>query len=237
MAIVKHLKVTALGRFDGTPERWSYSINFHMDGGPDEWNLITDSSGSTSWYSDVANDFKLFHADPPSRIHPKAVLETVKLAVIVPDELGKPKYQKIGGAYNMREVNVVDTPGGASRAPNELAHVIPQAALAVTLQSGRSGPSGRGRFYLPMPTTPLEGDLRISVDNANSVAASVRTLFQNIANQPFVDLPGATMAPTVASSKGYNTPVTSVKVGRVIDTIRSRRNALAEGYVFTPVVQ
>ena len=54
-------------------------------------------------------------------------------------------------------------------------------------------------------------------------------------NRPGVDFSDVVVV--IASTKGTNSPVTAVRVGRVPDTIRSRRTALPEGYgTAAPVV-
>jgi hypothetical protein len=52
-------------------------------------------------------------------------------------------------------------------------------------------------------------------------------------NQPGFDQNGNVVV--VASTFGALTPVTAVSIGRVLDTMRSRRNALQEAYQSTTV--
>lgn len=100
----------------------------------------------------------------------------------------------------------------------------PQLALCVTLLTGRAGASGKGRFYLPMPAVvPSLDDRRLTEADANA--------WRNRAINLVQDLNGSIGfgSVVVASTKGYLSPVTHVRVGRAVDTIRSRRGKLPEG--------
>jgi hypothetical protein len=102
-------------------------------------------------------------------------------------------------------------------------------ALAVSLNTPRRGPSGKGRFFLPMPAVTINpGNLEISAADAQGVADSAAQWLNDLGNEPGVDVLG--LAAVVASTKGYNTRVSSVRVGRVLDTIRTRRRSLKEAY-------
>lgn len=108
----------------------------------------------------------------------------------------------------------------------------PQVALAISLMTDRArGRAHMGRFYLPVPSAPLAEDGRITVALATLFATGTTTLLDNI---------NAAM-PTnwdvgVASDVGTGAfePVRRVRVGRVLDTIRSRRRSLDEAYVVGP---
>jgi hypothetical protein len=119
----------------------------------------------------------------------------------------------------------VDVPGGAG-APVLL--YPPQISLAVSLATAKRGKSGRGRFYLPCPQTSMGPDGRISQNIQTAVAGSVRTWINDLNNWPGFD--GGTPKVTIASSLGQNHDVTGVRVGRVLDTVRSRREDLVETY-------
>lgn len=100
-----------------------------------------------------------------------------------------------------------------------------QDAIVVSLQSGRAGPSGKGRFYLPMTADAVAPvDRRITAaardDLLGRCVNFVRAL-NTIANAGPV---------TVMSTKGFASGVSKVRVGRVVDTHRSRRNRLSEDY-------
>lgn len=212
MPFAPHVRVTAIGRTGvASAERWSWSLNIGRAGGsltiPDE-----------DLASDIAQDIKAFHLRPASRVCSRARLQEVKFAVIGAD-----------GKYTSDPliVGLGDIEGGDATTAQH-ATVTPQAALAVTLDTARRGPSGRGRFYLPMPVLSLDEGLAAGVNDVNGIRDSVVQLLNAVNNQPGLD--GSADRVVVASSKGYNTPVDSVRVGRIIDTIRSRRTSLQEGY-------
>jgi hypothetical protein len=127
-------------------------------------------------------------------------------------------------------VNVVDAPGGGGN--NQVSE--PQRALAVSLLTDRRGPTGKGRFYLPMVNHSIDGNsLLANLAEITATQAALVDLVNNVNNLSGLDqaLNNPDVAVVVASSKGYNTEVTKVRVGRVIDTIRSRRTSVLENYL------
>ena len=223
-----HIRVTALGRLGGAAalERFSWSVNIaKSDGGILAEALLEPNQAV---WEDIAADIRSFHIAPAALISPAAVLEEVKFAHIGAD-----------GRYTRDPVvvDVVNAPGvGGGYPADKHPFVIPQSALVVSLGTARRGRTGRGRFYLPMPTVELEaGTLTMPVVARDNVEARVAQMLNDINNQPGVDALGLRVV--VASSKGYNTVVDDVRVGRVIDTVRSRRRSLVEAYgTATPVV-
>jgi hypothetical protein len=118
-------------------------------------------------------------------------------------------------------------------------YVPPQSTLAVTLHTARvRGPGSRGRFFVPAPAVAaaVGADGRLAagdVGPVSSLGLQVQTLLTNLNNHPGFDAgqgprvvvatPGGRGAP-----EGDNVPVTGWSIGRVVDTQRSRRNALLE---------
>jgi hypothetical protein len=116
-----------------------------------------------------------------------------------------------------------------------------QTALCVSLDTARAGASGKGRFFLPMPLFNLTAGFTINVNDAQTIATAVNNMFRTwdtaTEGSPSVLLG----TPVVASAGGTKNPgpghlstVTGIRVGLVPDTMRSRRNALAEGYIKQP---
>lgn len=104
-----------------------------------------------------------------------------------------------------------------------------QVALVATLETGLTrGLAHRGRIFLPSPKFPVDADGRITQANADACATSVASLISSI---NAVTGYGSTI---VASKGGINQAagdqrsVTGVTVGRVLDTMRSRRTSLPE---------
>lgn len=100
-----------------------------------------------------------------------------------------------------------------------------QVSRVISFETALKTPSGRGRLYSPAPAAAVQADGMVAAANALGAANSAATLL-NAINQAIT---GANRV-VVASSKGYNSAVLSVRVGRVLDTVRSRRTALLENY-------
>jgi hypothetical protein len=129
--------------------------------------------------------------------------------------------QTADGAYvqadDLTTVAGTDTGGAA----------IPlQSSVCVSLVTGRAGPSGKGRFFLPMPAAALDATWRLPIAKADAIAANAAATLDGLA---------AVLIPCVVSSKGFRTEVTAVRVGRVVDTIRTRRNAMVEEHQVRPL--
>lgn len=137
------------------------------------------------------------------------------------------KHNAIGldGKYQSQTTNLVEyaTPvlsGGPSspQHPN-------QTALVATLETGLArGLAHRGRMFLPLPRYGLQADGRITAADALAAATSVAGLLSALNGVAgFGDV-------IVASNvrEGAVNSVTAVSVGRVLDTVRSRRTSLGE---------
>jgi hypothetical protein len=107
----------------------------------------------------------------------------------------------------------------------------PQQTLAVTtLTPVARGRASKGRFYLPPGCWQVQTDGRITAAEADSIETAVRTWLLAInATTQVGDV-------AVFSKLGNGTTnlINAVGVGRVLDTMRSRRRSLAEGR--TPLV-
>lgn len=116
-----------------------------------------------------------------------------------------------------------DTPvGGTGGASN-----IPQSSLVVSLNTAFARGRGHaGRYYMPAFSAPLDSDGRISVDVA-ALVAEYATTFLNALN---ADDEHYRVCVVSNIGAGVQHEVTHVRVGRVIDTMRSRRTSLVEDY-------
>jgi len=107
------------------------------------------------------------------------------------------------------------------------ANVPAQQALTISLRTPIArGRAHAGRYYLPM-VTAVPG-------NTGQITASDQTNIMN-ASKTFLDAVNAALDPWqigVVSDVGSGTyqPVTKVRVGSVLDTIRSRREKIPEAY-------
>lgn len=104
----------------------------------------------------------------------------------------------------------------------------PQVAIAITLRTAVSrGLAHAGRFYLPLPGTSPSSDGRLVGTTATAYADAAATAI-NLINGAFNDEWRVGVTSNVGA--GREQFVTSVSVGRVLDTIRSRRSSLPEEY-------
>lgn len=112
-------------------------------------------------------------------------------------------------------------------------------ALVVSLQSVRAGATGKGRVFTPFPAIPIGLNGRCDPTHIDSILgrwqAFVRAL-ATVTSDSDPNTPDVGLGPLlVVSSRGYASPVTSLKCGTVPDTMRSRRGRLAEAYLSRPL--
>lgn len=106
-----------------------------------------------------------------------------------------------------------------------------QVAMAISLTAGvrPNGTPLRGRFYMPVIGTSAQNSGNFTGAMITEVGDFVSDWFDNLVTQG--------LQPSVWSrALGALQPVTAVRIGDTIDTIRSRRNSLPENYetVWTP---
>lgn len=159
---------------------------------------------------------------PGQRFATHQKLRWTKLAVIGQDGL-------YAGAPKIFEGTASGTLSSSNGHP-------PQLAVVVSLWTGlHFGKAQRGRQYWPMPAdfiTAIDASSgQIPVATANAFRDKVKTAL--VAAQGEVGTVGATVSLAVMSKigdspagTGPTNPVTSIGVGQVIDTTRSRREAL-----------
>lgn len=93
-----------------------------------------------------------------------------------------------------------------------------QCALAVSLRTASNTRSGRGRFFIPCNGAAMDANTGRTTANTQTLATAAAALM-------------AFAGGRVASEKlGTTALVTAVRVGNVVDTMRSRRDALVESY-------
>lgn len=132
--------------------------------------------------------------------------------------LGRVKL-RADGSY-VQGINTVPQPG----LDNPVAIPL-QTALCVSLVTARPGPSGKGRFFLPWPSQFLN-------IGTKTLDANQATVMLDACRDFLVAVNGLTPGDvSVASTKGYLSTVIGLRVGRVPDTMRSRRERVPEGYV------
>lgn len=201
-----HLKITASGILGSvaTPiDEFSYSINM-------SYKFIDTFA---NWETAIKDALVAFHGRAGTMICSQAILRQVKIAHVGVDG----KYVGAGplATYAVNQAGNAPWVG------------LPyQCALAVSLGAQGDTRRAKGRFYLPLPCTPA-GDVTntIPLASQNSIADSVKTLFDTLN-----DAVSPTDRVVVASGIDGNHEVTTIRVGNVVDTIRSRRNQTPEVY-------
>lgn len=201
------LRLVVSGTLYGTEQfAWSLAIsrNFETDPAPD---TIPQA---------LIDAVVAYHSDPATQTGARAELTMIKLNEIGPN-----------GRYANPSETVLhefETPvageGNASQPP--------QTAVAVTLRTAvRRGLAKSGRFYLPHLSYGPSSDGRMLAGQAENIATATTTFLQAI--NPAL---GGNWAPAVTSDvrEGAIRKVTHCEVGRVLDTIRSRRSSLEEDY-------
>lgn len=217
-----HLKVIYSGTFGAQAaeaEIWSFGLSLGLGaGGADPQAFINKESLTAAVESfKAAQDGFLAGATEP------VVLRRTRLVYIGSDGL-TPKGGD--GAYIQADSSTVSAAAGLRVFPN-------QVALAYTLETNSAGAVGRGRFYLPLPVAGgLEADGRMSDAVRDAHVTRGKTLVDNLnAASAAAGFGRVSVASGGSALKGILPalyPVERVGVGRVLDTIRSRRGALPE---------
>jgi hypothetical protein len=204
MAFPPHRRVSFRGIFGTVAapyEQWTFRLNFERFNESSPSGAAVTSAAVTAFTNQIA---------PRARAHVR--LTEVKFATIGAD-----------GKYTedpfIAAVNVPGTSTAGALSP-------PQVALAVSLNTPTRGPMGKGRFYIPAPATTIDPNTGlISVVDAQWFADGAAAFLTAMNAIPGLGNVG------IASTKGLFSSVNSVRVGRVLDTIRSRRNAISEAYL------
>jgi hypothetical protein len=212
MTVPTHFKFTFRGKFQSTPEIWSFGVKFARDveEGPDAGLGDIDQGAVTTALTDYFN----FSGAGVSGF----VLATDWRAYVIGTD------GRMEGDPLVVDVSDAGIQGhGTNRYP-------PQVALAITTVAPNRGPARFGRWYLPGPTQGMGTDLRLTVTDAQAYGEAAAAFLKDISDA--IDLPGtvSSSAGVHASSGGGGTlqAIDHVEVGRVFDTTRTRRNAMLE---------
>jgi hypothetical protein len=107
----------------------------------------------------------------------------------------------------------------------------PQVAIVASLVTPRRGATGRGRCFFPAPAgAALAADWTLGSGYPQNLANVFAEFLRDLQTSTNPALQPGLLNACVASTKGYNTPVSGVRVGTVLDTMRSRRRAMQESY-------
>lgn len=207
------IKVTFGGTVYSGADIWSNGINFGLQNADLEITKADLEGVAQRVSSDIAVWFRSVNA----QISNRAQLEWVKVAVIGKDG----KYELDADVFDL------ETPAsGASTVVN-----YPQLTLALTMETMKRRSPGRfARIFPPLNAPVIGTNGRVAQSNAINQRDAFASLLKEMTDQLRVLLPGV-VSPIVASEKtDQHYPILTVKVGDVVDTQRSRRNAIKETY-------
>lgn len=219
-----HLRISAIGAFEDASgaavDIFSYGLSMGHPGSSadaDPAAVLTILEDSTFW-PPVDAAFRAFHATANLHISPQCVLQMVKIAGIGAD-----------GTYLGPPVELVsNTPGGGT------GNTYPsQVALCMTQDGPAATHRQHGRFYAPGIGDGLDTDWRMPASQQAQALTAQHTLVTALNTAA-----GSTSFRVVIASQkgsGHNVLVEQLRVGRVYDTQRRRRNALEEDYAAVAV--
>lgn len=215
MAVPTHFKFTFRGVFLGTPEIWSFGMHFSRTatGNPDAEVTDIDQSAVTAALTGLltggglapfnqyteATDWRAYQIGTDGKME------------------GNPLVVDVSAAH-------IKGPGGVK--------LPPQIALVVTTVASDRGPGRFGRFYLPGPSQTMEADFRLSETNATAYAEAATNFLKAVSDA--IDMPGGIDSSECVNISARPAPngtiqvVDHVEVGKVYDTLRTRRNKMLE---------
>lgn len=199
----------------GTPEveRWSISLHFTGDGG----GSILDPVGLQTWANTAAT--YLSGAD----VELTALAQTMSTATGI-DRVDIYGYAATGPAVAVAGADCAFSGNGAIESPFQIAAVA-------SLLTDRPGASYRGRMYWPAmgATVTTSG----TFSEAPSLPAEFAEMLVALGNTDgFVTAILGVYSPTV----NVVTPVTSIRVGNVLDTQRRRRESVPESFTSASII-
>ncbi len=218
MVAPAHLSLTwsgTLGDPLAPPEIWSFGLNASDTGFNTEAALLalTDAL-QLAWVDEVG-----------PVVGQEVRLTRVRAAAVGADGLVR---RDPAGAYIQKD-NVTRAGGTAAQTGMNFA-----VSLAISTVTAFPGATGRGRFYLPLPAFGSMSNGVLQVAQRDNILTRMRAFLVRVnaalTNQghgPVVIASGGSIVKGIPPGLR---PVTAVRVGLVPDTMRSRRNALAENY-------
>lgn len=187
-------------------ETFSYGISLRKE--------FTTGSAPDEVPAGVVDAVTAFHSNANLGIGSQAVLTTIKFNEI-----------DVDGRYaNSGETVLHELDPGVAGTGNT--SMPPQVALAITLRTAKTrGRAHAGRFYIPRIAGAIDSDGRLSAALA-AQTAGIATTFLDSLNTALEGI--ARVAVLSDVGLGAVNDVTHVEVGRVLDTMRSRRRSLDE---------
>ena len=214
------IRLTFGGTIYNGADIWSCGINF--------WNTSSPvpqlpTTAEMQEFADLASEnLSDWMSRTASLIGINAQLEWVKVAHLGTD-----------GLYLKDSVITEVTPPVTGQG---YANVPPQISTVISLGTN----STRGLAHIGRIYPPLSGGITangyIATNLVQGMAESASTLIEDL-NESSIQLSGAFAASVMSKvGAGRSLPITKIRVGNVLDTQRSRRNAFIETYEEVPVV-
>lgn len=208
MALVGKLFRLQWGGALATTESWSCSLHV---------NTNTDPGLSATAFAPA---LKTWMSPGSAMCSSSAKLDEIKFNELTPVLLPN---GKISMRYALQTSNTAvvspSTPGSGTPGPSQC------SLVASTRTDLARGPAHAGRFYPPSPALAISSDGRVIITVAADAALAHANLLKAI-NALLVPSGGHVVVFSVATQTAE--VVTGVRVGRVIDTMRSRRTSLIE---------
>lgn len=207
------IKVTFGGTIYDGADIWSNGLNFgKVDG--DTGATAENLEGSAEALS---GDISTWFTNEATRISHMAKLEWVKVAAIGVDG----KYEFDADIFDLTPVS-----GGATTV-----EPAPQLTVAMTMETSRRRVPGRfARIFPPLNVPQIQATGRIQTGYTGPMRDQMVTLLNEL-NDNLSVLIATPLRAIVASEKtDQHYQIESVRVGDVVDTQRSRRNAFKESY-------
>lgn len=208
------LKITFGGELEGTEEIWTCGLHMAKNNSNYDVDEFDDLKGGE--VSTMASRIQSFYVNPDNRFPANMKLLWVKLALI-----------GTNGKYLTDPAeHIYPSPvSGGSTDP-----FVPSTAAVITLVSDKFKDPGKyNRFYIPICAPEGANAYTLSTTNTSDIALSASIMINGFNNDTILgDLESNVVA--VSQRVASYMPITSVRVGNIIDSQRRRRNKLVESY-------
>lgn len=213
MTVKTHFRIVFRGIFDGSPEIWSFST---------KWGRAR-PLGTDALLEDIDTDAVTAAVDAfmsSSDFQSNVKCTEWRAYVIGTDG-------KMEGDPLLVDLST-DPPTGTGTTRAYPTNV----SLCVTTVGEHRGHGRYGRFYLPGTHAQLDSDRHVAVSWLDPMVTHTVTFLKAVSGA--IDLPGeigsSEMLNISNDASGTFQNVQSIKIGRVLDNISRRRNAMTEDY-------
>lgn len=212
MPYPKHNRLVIRGKFNSTPEIWTYSLKFKsvVTGGidvlPQAWNATAVTAAINAFHNTA-------QFGSATEVWGWRGYQIGSDGLLVGDNL---KIVEYSSAIAGTSANILPT----------------QVAAVLSLQGANRGPARNGRCYLPGPASNLSTtDRRMSVAYTTSLLSTFKTMIEALKNAMYdVTVLNESLVNVSPSGTGVMQDVVKYRCGRVYDTVRTRRNKMLEDY-------